>query len=63
MKLKRVLLNDRAGPHPAHQVVLSDQFVGCLNQNCHNLKGTVSKRDRNAARPEFPPMEIDFPLS
>jgi hypothetical protein len=42
MDLKRTLLDDRARPHAAHDLVLGDDFAGRLDQNLDNIEGAGS---------------------
>jgi hypothetical protein len=62
MKLKSIVLYDRARPYASREVVLGDKFTCRLNQNLNDLECTPPDRDRHSTRSQFAPSKIDLPL-
>jgi hypothetical protein len=63
VKLERIVLYDRARPYASREVVLGDEFTGRLNHDLDDFERATSDRDRNSARSQFAPGEIDLPLA
>jgi hypothetical protein len=62
MNVDRAFADDRARPHPFHQMVFGDELAGRLHQDSDDLEGPAAERHGNSARPELPPAEVDLPL-
>jgi hypothetical protein len=61
MNLERILLDDGALPYTSHELVLSDELTGRLNENRKDRERSAPHRNRDSARPQFTPREIYLP--
>jgi hypothetical protein len=53
--LKVVLLDDHAGPHLVHQLVLGHQLAVAADQHHKDVERPLSERDRHAVRDQLAP--------
>jgi hypothetical protein len=59
--LERILRYNSARPHATHEVVLGDEFAGRLNENLNDLERTAANGNRDPARAQLAPGEVDLP--
>jgi hypothetical protein len=60
--MESVVLDDRAGPYLAYEVVFADQVAGGADQNLKDLESTAAEWNRNILRPQLAPAQVDRPL-
>jgi len=63
VNLKCILLDNGAGPHALHQVILGDEFAARLNQGLYDFERATTDRHRGSVRPQLAPDEINLPRS
>jgi hypothetical protein len=63
MKLKGIVLYDRARPHAIHEVVLGDELATRLNQNLDDFEREIPDRDGNPSGAQFTLGKINLPLA
>jgi hypothetical protein len=63
VNLKRVLLNDRPGPHTFHELIGGDQFTGLADEDFDDFERATADRGGNSTHTKFPPRGVDLHLA
>jgi hypothetical protein len=63
MNLERIVLDYRARPYALHEIILGDEFAGCLNQYLDDLERAAADGDQVSPHAQLTAREIDLPLA
>jgi hypothetical protein len=63
VKLKCIVLDNRARPYVTREIVFGDELAGRVNQNFDDVERATADRDGNSTGPQFTASKIDLPLT
>src|SRR5258708_18483146 len=63
VKLKCIVLDNRARPYATREIVLGDELAGRANQNFDDVERATADRDGSSTGPQFTASKIDLPLT
>src|SRR5260370_4803723 len=63
VKLKCIVLDNRARPYATREMVLGDELAGRANQNFDDVECATADRDGSSTGPQFTASQIDLPLT
>src|SRR5258705_10953224 len=63
VKLKCIVLDNRARPYATREIVLGDELAGRANQTFDDVECATADRDGSSTGPQFTASKIDLPLT
>src|SRR6267154_5876267 len=63
VKLKCIVLDNRARPYATREILLGDEFASRANQNFDDVECATADRDGSSTGPQFTASKIDLPLT
>src|ERR1700740_2952462 len=63
VKLKCIVLDNRARPYATREIVLGDELAGRANQNFDDVECATADRDGSSTGQQFTASKIDLPLT